>query len=74
VLASGVESSMAAKGPFTFRAHHKRGRYEWIEALDKTGQFAPLHIKGKRKAVTPALVTRPYRIVGGVRKKKGTKR
>jgi hypothetical protein len=73
VLTSGVKASLAAKGPFTFKAHHQRGKYEWIEALDKTGQFAPLHIAGRRKRVTPALVPRPYKITSVVRKKKGTR-
>ncbi len=68
-LADGTEVSMAARGPFTFRRHCKQGRVEYIEAADRDGANAILHIKGKRKTVDEAIVARPYRIKGTIRKK-----
>lgn len=68
-LNDGTEVSLAAKGPFTFRFHCKKGRMEWIEAVDGGGANAILHIKGKRKTVDTAIVPRPYALKGTIRKK-----
>lgn len=58
--ADGSKTSMTSKGPYTFHRHCKRGSYEWIEALDKFGAFAPLHIAGRRRRIDPRIVPRPY--------------
>jgi hypothetical protein len=68
-LDDGTEVSLAARGPFTFRHHCKKGRVEWIEAVDGGGANAILHIKGKRKTVDTAIVPRPYSLKGTIRKK-----
>jgi hypothetical protein len=67
-LSDGTRVALAAKGPFVFMRHCQRGTCQWIDALDKAGNYAPLHIGGRRRKVTPAMVLRPYRITGTVRK------
>lgn len=69
-LSNGERVSLAARGPFTFVRCHRRGRYVWIEATDRDGQFAPLHVAGRRRRVTSALIPRPYVIKGTVRRSK----
>ena len=66
----GTKASLAAKGPFVFLAFCRRGKCEWVEAIDKLGAYAVLHIGGRRRRVSPQIVTRPYVIVGKKRKKK----
>ncbi len=68
-LSDGTKTSLAAAGPFTFLACHRRGKFVWIEALDKNGCFAPLHVEGRRARITPAIVPRPYVIRSTIRKK-----
>ena len=68
-LADGTHVSLAAAGPFTFHAYHRRGKYGWIEATDKHGCFAPLHVDGRRRRVTPSLVARPYTVRSVVRRR-----
>lgn len=60
----GTKVSMTSKGPYVFRCHVKRGSLEWIEAIDKSGNYCVLHVAGKRKSVDRRLVTRPYRVTG----------
>jgi hypothetical protein len=67
-LSDGTKVSLAAAGPFTFVRCHRRGKYVLIEALDRDGCFAPLHVAGRRARITPALVPRPYVIRSTVRK------
>lgn len=69
----GQKEKYGATGPFIFQRHCKRGSREWIEALDKTGQFAVLHIKGRRPA-SAGLVPRPYTIIGKTRRCLDTRR
>jgi hypothetical protein len=68
-LANGTEVRLAAKGPFTFKAWVKQGGCEIIEALDRDGCFAPLHIAGHRHQSVPEIIPRPYRIKSTIRKK-----
>lgn len=67
--ADGTRASLAARGPFRFVACVKRGTCVVIEALDKDGAFAPLHVEGRRRRVSSSLVPRPYVIKGTVRKR-----
>lgn len=69
-LSDGTKVSLSAKGPFRFRGYCKRGTCEWIEATDKNGNFAILHIRGRRRRVDPAIINRPYVITGKKRKPK----
>lgn len=65
----GEKIAVKARGPYTFHSHSKRGSCEWINCTDKEGQYAVLHIAGRRKS--PAgLVPRPYKILGKKRRKK----
>lgn len=65
----GTKVAMKAYGPYTFHSHSKRGSCEWINATDRDGNYAVLHIAGKRKS--PAgLVPRPYTILGKTKKGK----
>jgi hypothetical protein len=64
VVSDGTKLSLKSSGPYTFHCHVVRGAVEWIEALDKNGAFAVLHIKGRRKKIDASLVARPYRITG----------
>lgn len=68
-LADGTQVSVAAHGPFIFRAYVRHGSTEWIEATDRDGGNAILHIKGQRKQVDEALIPRPYTIRSLIRKK-----
>jgi hypothetical protein len=68
-LADGTTVPLAAKGPFTFRRYCKRLTCEWIEASDRDGFTAILHIAGRRRKVSPEIVPRPYRITSTIRKK-----
>jgi hypothetical protein len=67
-LADGTEVPLGARGPFVFRALLKRGSCQLIEAADREGNTAILHIGGRRKRATPEIVTRPYRIKSVIRK------
>lgn len=69
-LSDGTTVSLAAKGPFLFRAYWKQDGYEWIEALDRDRCFVPLHIAGTRRQIAPQIVPRPYRIRSTIRPKK----
>ena len=72
-LGDGNLVSIAARGPFVFRAYIRDGRLGFIEAFDRDGCSACLHIEGKRKPMSDEFVTRPYRIAGLIRKKKERK-
>lgn len=73
-LADGTKVSLSAKGPFIFRSFCKRGTCEWIEALDKHGNFAALHLRGRRRRIDRAIVSRPYVITSKKRQKKSVDR
>jgi hypothetical protein len=64
----GTKVSLTARGPYTFHAHVKRGAVEWIEALDRDGAFAVLHVAGRRKRIDGSLVARPYKVIGKKRR------
>ena len=68
-LPDGTEISLAARSPFIFRNYCKKGRVEWIEAVDRDGSNAILHLRGKRKTVDTAIVPRPYSLKGTIRNK-----
>lgn len=66
-----VKSSMAAKGPFRFRAYCERGRKKWIEAHSiKENGFVVLPLTRWRTIDLPNFVNRPYKILGKKREKK----
>jgi hypothetical protein len=69
-LADGRTVSIAAQGPFTFRAYWVQDGWEWIEALDREQRFAPLHVSGTRPRITQEIIARPYRIRSTLRPKK----
>lgn len=58
----GTKVRLSSPGPFTFHRYCKRGSVEWIEAVDKNGAFAPLHIAGRRRRIDERLVARPYSV------------
>jgi hypothetical protein len=66
-LSTGETVSMSAKGPFLFVRHCKRGTCEWLDALDRDGNYAPLHVAGRRRKITAAMVLRKYCVTGTVR-------
>lgn len=66
---NGVQVSLKAKGPYTFVVYAKRGPIGWIEAFDRDGNFAILHVEGRRERVDCSLVPRPYRVIGKKRPK-----
>lgn len=68
LTSDGQKIALKSYGPYTFHRHCKRGSIEWIEALDKNGSFAVLHIAGRRQKVDASLVPRPYRITGKKRR------
>ena len=65
----GMEYSMAAKGPFTFRKHCVNGDVEWIEGSDRDGNHCHLHLAGERRTVDLKLIPRPYVVGSKIRKK-----
>jgi len=70
VTTGGVEHSMAAKGPFTFRKHCILGGVEWIEGSDRDGNHCHLHIVGDRETIDMKLIPRPYVVGSKIRKKR----
>ena len=61
-LDNGTRTTMAAKGPFVFRAYYENGSRRWIEAFDGSG-VCILNLGPQRQSpVVPGLVRRPYRI------------
>ena len=56
----GRKIPLAARGPFRFISHCRRGKLEWINAYDRDGIYCPLHIAGRRRRISSPLVTRPY--------------
>lgn len=58
----GQKISLRSKGPYRFSGFFRRGRIGWIEAFDKDGAFAVLHVEGKRKRIDGSLVARPYTV------------
>lgn len=73
-LTDGTLINIAARGPFVFRCLWRRGAYSYVEAIDKEGQYAILHLTGRRERIDDALITRPYRIKSTIRAKKGRRR
>jgi hypothetical protein len=69
----GTKISIAAKGPFKFVRACKRGVTEWIEAIDKSGSFCVLHVRGRRRKISDQAINRPYVIQGKKRRKKLTR-
>jgi hypothetical protein len=70
-LSDGTLINMAARGPFLFRCYWTRGAYSHVEATDRTGATAILHLTGRREQIDPSLIPRPYKIKSTIRKKKG---
>jgi hypothetical protein len=68
LTSDGEKIALKSYGPYTFHRHCKRGSIEWIEALDKNGNFSVLHIAGRRAKVDASLVPRPYRVTGKKRR------
>ena len=68
-LKDGEEISIGARGPFTFRALLRKGHTKFIEASDREGATAILHLGGRRRTPSPEIVPRPYRIKSVIRKK-----
>ena len=67
-----VKSSMAAKGPFRFMSYNERGRKKWIVAWSvKEGAYAVLPLTRWKTCDLPGFVSRPYKILGKKRDKKG---
>jgi hypothetical protein len=65
-----IPLSASRAGPFTFKRVSIHGSSIVIEALDKNGAFAPLHVSGRRRSVCKQIVPRPYRVTGKLRPKK----
>ena len=70
----GDQIPIAAKGPFVFRCLHRMQSCLLIEAFDKYGNAAVLHIEGKRTPPFPGFVARPYKIRSLIRRKKHDRR
>ena len=71
VLASGEHCSLAAKGPFKFkRVSRQKSGLVILEAIDRGGAFASIHVAGDRETVDSRIVPRPYRIKSKKRAKK----
>ena len=73
-LKDGTEVSLSARGPFVFRCLIRANGCDLIQASDRDGCSAILHIAGERKPPTPEIIPRPYRIKGLIRKKKARTR
>jgi hypothetical protein len=72
-LADGTEIPLFARGPFTFRCYLDTGQYQAIEATDKQGNAAILHIGGSRPPPDDHIIPRPYKIKSLIRKKARTR-
>ena len=74
LLRDGTTVSLKAPGPYEFLSYVQADGYDYIEAKDRDGCSAILHIAGERKPPTPEIVPRPYRIRSLIRKKKGKRK
>jgi len=73
-LNDGTQVSLSARGPFVFRCLIRANGCDLIQASDRDGCSAILHIAGERKPPTPEIVPRPYRIKSLIRKPKHGRR
>jgi hypothetical protein len=62
VLKDGSTVSLAARGPFQFEAYVQADGYDFIEARDRDGCSAVLHLSGQRQTASPEIIGRPYRL------------
>jgi hypothetical protein len=62
VLKNGSTVSLAARGPFQFEAYVQADGYDFIEARDRDGCSAVLHLSGQRLTASPEIIGRPYRL------------
>jgi len=62
ILKDGSTMSIAARGPFQFEAYVQADGYDFIEARDRDGCSAVLHLSGQRQTASPEIIGRPYRL------------
>jgi hypothetical protein len=68
-LADGTAVPLASRGPFEFVAYCQADGYDFIQARDRDGCSAVLHLTGERKTASPEIIGRPYRLGKVFRKK-----
>ena len=68
VLESGESVSIAARGPFVFIAAQEDAGRVLLEAYDRGGCHAILHVKGSRTPGDDRIVPAPY-VIKGVKRK-----
>lgn len=61
-LKDGRTMPLTARGPFHFVAYVTTDGYDFIEAKDRDGCSAVLHLSGERQTASPAIIGRPYRL------------
>lgn len=69
-LRDGTTLPLKAPGPYEFMSYVQADGYDFIEARDRDGCSAVLHLSGHRQTVSPEIVARPYTLTKVYRKKK----
>lgn len=72
-LADGTTVPLSSRGPFEFVAFVRGDSYDYIQARDRDGCSAVLHLTGDRRTVSPEILGRPYVLGKVFRKKPGRK-
>lgn len=62
VLKDGRTISLKAPGPYEFVSYVQADGYDFIEARDRDGCSAVLHLSGQRQTASPEIIGRPYRL------------
>jgi hypothetical protein len=61
-LRDGTTVPLKAPGPYEFVAYVQTDGYDFIEAKDRNGCSAVLHLSGDRPTASPEIIGRPYRL------------
>ncbi len=73
-LRDGTLIPLKARGPYEFVAYVQSDGYDFIEAKDRDGCSAVLHLSGERQTVSPEIIGRPYQLGKVFRKKQPRRR
>lgn len=68
-LRDGSTVPLKAPGPYEFVSYVQADGYDFIEAKDRDGCSAVLHLSGQRQTVSPEIIGRPYELTKVYRKK-----
>jgi hypothetical protein len=73
-MADGTAVPLASRGPYEFLSYVQADGYDFIEAKDRDGCSAVLHLSGERQTASPEIIGRPYRLTKVFRPQHGRRR